>query len=73
MINELVVFITTKIITDPTLSESEQKLLGKTGFTTPEIGKTRIEKGEFDTTGVDKPDITDSLDLLLKKLGPSPG
>ncbi len=81
MISELLVFITTRIITDPTLSKSEQKLLDSMVFTSPVIGKTRIEKGEFEIPGienggfgntrVDKPDITDSLELLLKKLGPS--
>ncbi|MBW8041869.1 MAG: hypothetical protein FVQ85_17975 [Planctomycetes bacterium] len=79
-INELIVFITTTIVTEPTLSEAEKKLFDETEFTTPEIGKTRIEKGDFEipeienggfgNTKVDKPDITDSLELLLKKLGP---
>ena len=69
-INELIVFITATIITEPTLSESEQKLLGETQFTTPQVGKTKIEKGEFKTTRDDEPDeIGDSLDLLLQKLG----
>lgn len=72
-INELIVFITARIITEPTLSESEKKLLGETAFTTPEIEKTRIEKGEFEKTELEKTgeqeaDIKDSLDLLLKKL-----
>ena len=75
-INELIVFITTTIITEPTLSESEQKLFDETEFTTPQLEKTKIEKGEFEKpevekTADDKRDITDSLDLLLKKLGPS--
>ncbi|MDH4239593.1 MAG: hypothetical protein OEW48_08530 [Phycisphaerae bacterium] len=70
-INELIVFITTKIVTEPTLSESEQKLLSETEFTTPQIEKTRIEKGEFENTKAEESDITDSLDLLLKKLEPS--
>jgi type IV pilus assembly protein PilQ len=73
-INELIVFITTRIITEPTLSESEKKLLEETVFTTPETEKTRIEKGEFKKTEAEKAenekaDITESLDLLLKKLG----
>ena len=70
-INELIVFITTKIITEPTLSESEKKLLDETEFTTPQIEKTRIEKGEFNKAKAEESDITDSLDLLLKKLEPS--
>ena len=76
VINELIVFITAKIITEPTLSESEQKLLGQTEFTTPQLEKTRIEKGELEVTKLDKTEggkagITETLDLLLKKLGPS--
>lgn len=70
-INELIVFITSTIITEPTLSESEQKLLGETGFTSPQTGKTRIEKGEFKTQDDESDEIGDSLDLLLQKLGPS--
>jgi type II secretory pathway component GspD/PulD (secretin) len=75
VINELIVFITTKIITEPTLSETEKKLLGETAFTSPESRKTRIEKGEFEKTEVEKADtekadIKDSLDLLLEKLKP---
>jgi type IV pilus assembly protein PilQ len=77
VINELIVFITTKIITEPTLSESEKKLLDETVFTSPEPKKTRIEKGEFEKTEVEKTEdeeveITDTLDLLLEKLNPSP-
>jgi type IV pilus assembly protein PilQ len=77
VVNELIVFITTTIITEPTLSESEKKLLGETEFTTPQLEKTRrIEKGEFEKTKlekteVEKADITETLDLLLKKLEPS--
>ena len=91
-VNELIIFITTTIITDPALSDSEKMLLGETMFTTPHIEKTRIEKGELkkpqpDKTEVtktedgktenekkdidEKQDITETLDLLLKKLGPS--
>jgi type IV pilus assembly protein PilQ len=73
VVNELIVFITTRIITEPTLSESEKKLLNKTGFTTPVFEKTRIEKGELEIEKAEagKEGITESLDLLLKKLGPS--
>jgi len=79
VVNELVVFITTRIIVEPTLSEGEKKLLGETVFTTPKIHKTRIEKGEFEKTEPEKTevekaqdqkaDITETLDLLLEKLG----
>jgi type II secretory pathway component GspD/PulD (secretin) len=71
VVNELIVFITTKIITEPALSESEQKLLSETKFTTPLLEKTRIEKGEFEKNEAEESDITDSLDLLLEKLEPS--
>ena len=76
-INELIIFITTTIIAEePVLSDSEKKLLDETKFTTPHIEKTKIEKGELkkpqaDKTADDSRDITDSLDLLLKKLEPS--
>ncbi|MDH4239594.1 MAG: hypothetical protein OEW48_08535 [Phycisphaerae bacterium] len=70
-VNELIVFITTKIITEPALSESEKKLLSETKFTTPVLEKTRIEKGEFEKNEAEESDITDSLDLLLEKLEPS--
>ena len=80
-INELIIFITTKIVTESALSESEKKLLDETEFTTPGFEKTRIEKGEFkkpkiekgevEKTEVEKRDIAETLDLLLKKLGPS--
>jgi len=80
VINELIVFITTRIITEPALSEDEKKLLGETAFTSPEPEKTRIEKGEFEKTEVEKTragktgeeevDITETLDMLLEKLAP---
>jgi type IV pilus assembly protein PilQ len=76
VINELIVFITTRIITEPAISEREQKLLDETEFTTPQLEKTRIEKGELEVTKLDKTGggkagIAESLDSLLKKLGPS--
>jgi type II secretory pathway component GspD/PulD (secretin) len=85
-VNELVIFITTTIVPEPTLSAADNKLLDKIKFTSPEIGKTRIEKGEFkdnkiekaqvekieaETTQAEKLDIAETLDLLLKKLGPA--
>jgi len=72
-IKELIIFITTTIINEPTLSEREQELLGETAFKMPKIEKTRIEKGQFNNSKADEDesDITDSLDLLLKKLEPS--
>jgi type IV pilus assembly protein PilQ len=76
VVNELIVFITTRIITEPALSDSEKKLLERTKFTTPVFEKTRIEKGEFEKTELgkaeaEKAEVTDTLDELLKKLEPS--
>jgi type IV pilus assembly protein PilQ len=76
VVNELIVFITARIITEPALSENEKKLLDETAFTTPQFEKTRIEKGEFEKTELDKAetgkeDITKTLEILLKKLEPS--
>jgi type II secretory pathway component GspD/PulD (secretin) len=84
-VNELVIFITTTIVPEPTLSAADSKLLDKIKFTSPEISKTRIEKGEFKSPEIEKGkalkteveekaeslDIEATLDLLLKKLGPS--
>jgi type II secretory pathway component GspD/PulD (secretin) len=70
VIKELIVFITARIVTDPTLSEREQELLGETEFKMPQIEKTRIEKGQFNNSKAEESEITDSLDLLLKKLEP---
>ncbi|NIP22806.1 MAG: hypothetical protein GWN67_09575 [Phycisphaerae bacterium] len=68
VIKELVVFITARIVTEPTFSKREQQLYSETKFEPPKIEKTRIEKGEFDSTKTEESEITDSLDLLLKKL-----
>jgi type IV pilus assembly protein PilQ len=75
-VNELIVFITTSIITEPTLTESEKKLLGETAFTSPKTEKTRIEKGEFEKAELEKDEaekaeITESLEQLLDNLSPS--
>lgn len=71
-INELVVFITTKIITEPTLTETEQRQLKETQFTMPRISKTRLELGRELKSQVAKPrpevpEVTELLDLLLKE------
>ncbi len=68
VIKELIVFITATIVTEPTFSKREQELYSETKFEPPKIEKTRIEKGEFDTTKTEESEITDSLDILLKKL-----
>jgi type II secretory pathway component GspD/PulD (secretin) len=69
-INELVVFITTTIVTEPVLSEIEEKQYSQTEFVSPEITKLRLEREGRPKTEVDedKDSITELLDLLLKKL-----
>jgi type IV pilus assembly protein PilQ len=70
-INELVVFITTKIITEPALTETEQRQLKETQFTMPRISKTRLELGRQAKAEAEPkpevPEVTELLDLLLKE------
>ncbi|MHC4417539.1 MAG: secretin N-terminal domain-containing protein [Planctomycetota bacterium] len=70
-INELVVFITTKIITEPALTETEQRQLKETQFTMPQISKTRLELGRQAKAEAEPkpevPEVTELLDLLLKE------
>jgi type II secretory pathway component GspD/PulD (secretin) len=68
VIKELIVFITAKIVAKPAFSEREQQLYSETKFEAPKIEKTRIEKGEFNTSKAEESEITDSLDILLQKL-----
>ena len=42
--NELVIFITTRIITEPVLSEAEKNQLDRTEFSVPEMSGTRLER-----------------------------
>jgi len=69
--NELVVFITTRIITEAVLSESEQQLLEATEFTMPQISETRIERGqlrpEVHKPAMEIPEITELLEMLSEK------
>ena len=69
--NELVVFITTRIITEAVLSESEQQLLEATEFTMPQISETRIERGqlrpEVHKPAMEIPEITELLEMLSGK------
>jgi type II secretory pathway component GspD/PulD (secretin) len=44
VVNELVVFITPRIIKTPALSEDEERAYGITDFAIPEVGLTRAEK-----------------------------
>jgi type IV pilus assembly protein PilQ len=69
--NELVVFITTRIVTEAVLSESEQQLLKATEFTMPQISQTRLERGqlkpEVRKPAMEVPEITELLKLLEKQ------
>jgi type IV pilus assembly protein PilQ len=69
--NELVVFITTRIVTEAVLSESEQQLLEATEFTMPQISETRLERGqlrpEVHKPAMEIPEITELLEMLSEK------
>ncbi len=45
-VNELVVFITPRIIVEPAMSETEQKAYDETNFSGPQVNLTRAEKPE---------------------------
>ncbi|MHC4103614.1 MAG: hypothetical protein ACYSR9_01640, partial [Planctomycetota bacterium] len=44
VVNELVVFITPRIVIKPDLSEDEERAYGITDFAIPEVGLTRAEE-----------------------------
>ena len=67
-INELVIFITTRIVTEPVLSATEKKQFEATVFAGPEITKTRLELEKEPKIENEEPDVTEMLDLLLQKL-----
>ena len=67
-INELVIFITTRIVTEPVLSATEIKQFEATVFAGPEITKTRLELEKEPKIENEEPDVTEMLDLLLQKL-----
>jgi len=67
-INELVIFITTRIVTEPVLSATEKKQFDATEFASPEITKMRLELEKEPKTGAEEPNVTEMLDLLLQKL-----
>ena len=70
-INELVVFITTTIITEPELSNLEKRQFRQTEFASPEMTKLRLESEHEAKADGDEFNITEALDLLLQELGPS--
>ncbi|GAI57750.1 unnamed protein product, partial [marine sediment metagenome] len=67
-INELVIFITTRIITEPVLSAVEKKQFDATEFTGPEITEMRLERDNQSKTKIDALDIKESLESFLQKL-----
>ena len=69
--NELVVFITTRIITRPMLSDLEKKQFSQTEFASPEMTKLRLENDHEAKADSNKFSITEALDLLLQELEPS--
>jgi len=72
-INELVIFITTRIVTEPVLSAIEKRQFEATEFAGPETAKMRLERNNQSKTEVDKPEVTELtelLEMLLQKQEP---
>jgi type II secretory pathway component GspD/PulD (secretin) len=67
-INELVIFITTMVITEPVLSGTEEKQFDATEFASPEMTKLRLERDYQSKTEADKLDIKESLESFLQRL-----
>ena len=67
-INELVIFITTRIVTEPVLSAVEKKQFDATEFAGPEITEMRLERDNQSKTEADKLDIKESLESFLRRL-----
>ncbi|MHC4423259.1 MAG: type II secretion system protein GspD [Planctomycetota bacterium] len=71
-INELVIFITTRIIIEPLLSEAEKKQFDATEFASPAMTKMRLERDNQLVAEVvepdDEPDIKESLEQFLQRL-----
>jgi len=70
-VNELVVFITTTIVTEPELSDLEKKQFSQTEFASPEMTKLRLESDHEAKAEAEEFSITEALDLLLQELEPS--
>ncbi len=69
-VNELVIFITTRIVTEPVLSEVERKQLEATEFASPGMTKMRLEHNNQLKPTVDKfevEELTELIDMLLRK------
>jgi len=67
-VNELVVFITTTIITEPELSDFEKKQFSKTKFAGPEMTDLRLEREGRPKTEAGEVDIMGALELLSEGL-----
>ncbi len=65
-INELVIFITTRIVTEPVLSAIEKRQFEATEFAGPNITKMKLE----DDNQPEVTELTELLDILLRKEGP---
>jgi type II secretory pathway component GspD/PulD (secretin) len=65
MINELVVFITTKILTEPVLSATEKRQFSQTEFAGPKMSELRLERPSRRET---ERTIPGALDVLLQEL-----
>jgi len=70
-VNELVVFITATIVTEPELSDLEKKQFVQTEFASPEMRKLRLERRTQPRIEPDELDVTEALDRLLQELEPS--
>jgi type II secretory pathway component GspD/PulD (secretin) len=69
-VNELVIFITTRIVTEPVLSEVERKQFEATEFARPGMTKMRLERNNQLKPTVDKfkvEELTELIDMLLRK------
>jgi len=69
-INELVIFITTRIVTEPVLSEVERRQLEATEFASPGMTKMRLERNNQLKPTVDEfkvEELTELIDMLLRK------
>jgi type II secretory pathway component GspD/PulD (secretin) len=69
-INELVIFITTRIVTEPVLSGIERKQFEATEFASPGMTKMRLERNNQLKPTVDKfkvEELTELIDQLLRK------
>jgi type IV pilus assembly protein PilQ len=70
-INELVVFITCKIVTEPTLSDLEKRQLSRTEFASPELSELRLERERKRKAQAEEFDVEEALDMLLQGLEPT--